>query len=121
MAVIKRQDVPTPVLPKETVEVEALGGEVVVRGLLLTEYLDLQASVVAAAPKKSLDGESERSGVHAVLPVLLAMTVLDADEKPVFTQQQWQVFGAKHANQAIALFNVAWRISGFSQADTAKN
>jgi hypothetical protein len=117
MAVIKRQDVPDPVLPKETVEVEALGGEVVVRGLLLTEYLDLKASIAAAAKGSVAD----RSGVHAVLPVLLAITVLDADEQPVFTQQEWQVFGAKHASQAIALFNVAWELSGFNQAAAVKN
>lgn len=103
-------------LPKETVEVAALGGEVVVRGLRLSEYLSMQARIVAATTDKTT-----QDGIHSVLPVLLALCVLDADGLPLFTEEQWQIFGAKEAPQAVALFNVAWRLSGFAQADTAKN
>lgn len=120
MAVIKRAEVAEPVLPKQTVEVQALGGDVVVRGLLLTEYLALQERMAELA-RAAKAGEGGVDGVRAVLPVLLAIAVLDADDQPVFTEAQWQVFGAKHTNQAISLFNVAWDLSGFNQAATAKN
>ena len=39
MAVLKKSEIPVPDLPKEVVEVPELGGEVVVRGLLLRDRL----------------------------------------------------------------------------------
>lgn len=116
MAVIKRGEIAAPVVPKETVPVPALDGDVVVRGLLLSERLAVQDQI--AKLRKSAD---DKSSVHAILPVLLAICVLDADSLPVFTQDQWQAFGAKHAGQAVDLFNTAWRLSGFSTADETKN
>ena len=117
MTVIKRGEVPAPVLPKETVEVEALGGEVVVRGMLLTERLAVQKRITSLR-KAEANGLDD---VHAILPVMLALCVLDADGLPVFTQDQWQTFGAEHAGQAVALFNTAWRLSGFDTEAEAKN
>lgn len=130
MAVVKRANVAEPTLPRETVEVEALGGEVVVRGLLLTERLDLEARIVhhAKAAKAAREaaggtdaGAAPAAGVHEVMPMLLHMAVLDADGLQLWSAEQWQQFGGKHAGQALALFNVAWRLAGFSQADNAKN
>lgn len=117
MAVIKRDTLPTPTVPKETLAVEALGGEVVVRGLLLSERMQVQRQIVTL---RKADAGDE-GAVHAILPVLLALCVLDADGLPVFTQDQWQAFGARHADQAVELFNAAWRLSGFSTAEEAKN
>lgn len=116
MAVLKRGEVAEPVLPKETVEVPSLGGELVVRGLLLSEKLAVESRIVATAQDKGA-----ADGVHAILPVLLALCVVDADGLPFWTEGQWQIFGASQAKEAIALFNVAWRLSGFAQAETAKN
>ena len=117
MAVIKRGEVAAPVLPKETIEAPALGGEVVVRGLLLSERLAIQKRITTLS-KQQADGAGD---VHAILPVLLAICVLDADGFPVFDHDQWQAFGASHASQAIALFNAAWRLSGFDVEAEAKN
>ena len=116
MAVLKRCDIAEPVLPKETVEVTALGGEVVVRGLLLSEQLHIHARILAATTDKTTP-----DGVHSMLPVLLARCVLDADGACLFTEEQWQIFGAKESAQAVSLFNVAWRLSGLAEADTEKN
>lgn len=118
MAVIKRANVEAPTLPKETVDVAALDGEVVVRGLLLTERLAVEARIVALRSAPHVDGAAP--DVNAILPVVLAICVLDADDLPLWTEQQWQVFGIKHQGQALALFNVAWRLSGFAQAQDAK-
>lgn len=113
MAVVNRSSVAAPTLPKETVEVAALDGEVIVRGLLLTERLDIEARIVKL--------RQAAEGVNGVLPPVLALCVLDAEEQPLWTEQQWQIFGVKHQGQALALFNVAWRLSGFAQAQDAKN
>ena len=117
MAVIQRGALPKPTVPKETITVDALGGEVVVRGLLLSERMAVQRQIVTL--RKTQD--SDEGAVHSILPVLLALCVIDADGLPVFSQDDWQAFGSRHADQAVALFNTAWLLSGFSQADDAKN
>jgi hypothetical protein len=126
MAVINRASLAPPTLPRETVEVEALGGDVVVRGLLLTERMKLESRMTQAAqeareaaPKGAADNLD--AGVAAVLPMLLAATVLDADSNPLWTTDEWQIFGGKHPQQAVALFNVAWRLAGLDRADNEKN
>lgn len=123
MAVIKRGNVAEPTLPKETVEVEAIGGEVVVRGLLLSERQELEDLMVRLAKAKREASESggEAPGMSTIMPRLLHLAVLDADGLQLWSEQQWQVFGGKHHGQASALFLVAWRLAGFAQADNAKN
>lgn len=117
MTVIKRAEAPTPTLPKETTPVEALGGDVVVRGLLLSERMALQAKLSAVRKADTLD----QSEVYTILPLLLSLCVLDADGLPIYTQPEWEAFGARHTNQALAVFAVAWRLCGFDEADTKKN
>ena len=95
---------------------ESLGGDLIVRGLLLTERLAVHSKIMAI--QKEVAG---KGGVNALLPVLLALCVTDADGLPLWTEDQWQVFGAKHQNEAIVLFNTAWRLSGFNQAEEEKN
>ena len=116
MAALKRASVAAPVLPKEAVAVASLGGDLIVRGLLLTERLSVQSKITALQQDAGSAG-----GVHALLPMLLALCVLDADGVPLWTQDQWQAFGAQQQNEAIALFNAAWRLSGFNQAEEEKN
>ena len=47
MTVVTKAGIASPVLPKQSVEVEPLGGEVVVRGLLLVELLGVQQRIAA--------------------------------------------------------------------------
>lgn len=127
MAVVDRNAVAAPVLPKETVEVEALGGEVVVRGLLLTERLALEARIASAREQliKAQSSGNATVGVQTVgeiaVPALLTACVLDVHGEPLWTEAQWQAFGCRHQGQALALFNVAWRLSGFAREDVEKN
>lgn len=109
MALLKKANIAAPVLPKETVAVEELGGEVVVRGLLLSERLALYA------------GANDEGRVFAQIPALLAQTVVDADNAPVFNVEQWEAFGSKHVDAAMRLFGVAKRLSGLDAEAAAKN
>lgn len=109
MALLKKSQITSPVLPKETVDVAELGGEVVVRGLLLSERLALYANAGG-------DGR-----VFAQIPALLAQTVVDADGETVFDAAQWEAFGARHMDAALRLFGVAKRLSGLDAEAAAKN
>lgn len=117
MSVVNRASVPAPTLPKEAVTVEALGGDVVVRGMLLTQRLALQARMRhlrASAPEGT-------DPAIAIVPELLAQAVVDDAGEPVFSTAQWELFGAQHQAQALGLFNTAMRLSGFDAEATAKN
>ena len=51
--------------------------------------------------------------------VLLALSVVLDDGLPVYSPAQWAAFGAKHAEDATALFQAAARLSG-QDAETEK-
>lgn len=105
---LKKAEIKPPVLPKEAVEVAELGGEVVVRGLLLRERLALFDAA----------NGSERYG-H--LSAVLAASVIDGDGEPIYTAQEWEEFGAVHFEAALKLFNVARRLSGLDAEERKKN
>lgn len=123
MALVKRNAVDAPTLRKETVDVPEIGGEVIVRAMLLGERLEIfQEQSRLATPR---DGESEedaheRAGRQLIAPTL-ACTVLDADSKPLWTAAQWDVFGSQHAARALHLFRSVMRLSGGSVEDARKN
>lgn len=109
MALLKKSQIASPVLPREAVDVAELGGEVVIRGLLFSERLALFSRV-------GNDGKA-----FAEIPQLLALTVLDVDSAPVFTAEQWEAFGAKHMETMLHLFGIAKRLSGLDAEAAAKN
>lgn len=109
MALLNKSQIASPVLPRETVDVPALGGEVVVRGLLFSERLALFARV-------DKDGKA-----FAEIPELLALTVLDGEGAAVFTAAEWEAFGAQHMEALLGLFAVAKRLSGLDAEAAAKN
>lgn len=104
---LDRTAVKKPTLPKEAVEVGSLGGEVVVRGMLLSERMELFAS----PEEKQFERITE----------ILAKCVLAADGKPLFTFDDWQIFGAANVEDALKLFNVARRLSGLGGAAEKKD
>jgi hypothetical protein len=106
MALLNKSQIPTPVLPQETIDIPELGGEVIVRGLLLRDRLTLY-----------LDSENG----HANLSKLLAATVRAGDGLQVFTQDEWEVFGSTHFEAVVALFAVARRLSGLDAEVAEKN
>lgn len=99
MALLNKKDITAPVMPEKAVEVPELGGEVAVRGLLLSERLAL------------LDQGAELERFDRVARVL-ACAVRDAFGEPLFTVQQWEAFGARHFAAALRLFQEALRLSG---------
>ncbi len=123
MALLKRTEVKTPTLRKETVTVAALGGDVVVRGLLLSELIELRQLVQAQktpAVGETPEQAAGRAGAKACA-VTLAKTVCLADGEPLYSVHEWEVFGAQHPGEAIDLFGVSQRLSGQVAEAVEKN
>lgn len=111
---LDRSQITLPVLPKEAVPVEELGGEVVVRGMLLSQRL--ANDTLNRTLRQPREGESEeqaraRAG-SVVIPRVLSQCVVDGSDAPLMTQEEWDVFGAAHDSAVYRLFNVAMRLSG---------
>ena len=105
---LKKSEIKPPVLPKETHEVPELGGEIIVRGLLLSERLSLFAEA----------REGER---FSHISRLLACVVVDAEGKPVFTAEEWEQFGSANFEAALRVFEIARRLSGLDAEAREKN
>lgn len=106
---LKKANVTVPTLPKEAVDIAALGGEVVVRGLKLSERLALWGS--------AREGEAR----YAQIADLLAVAVEDAEGKPLLTADEWDALGGTHMEQVLAVFDVARRLSGLDIEVAEKN
>lgn len=98
MAALKKAAITAPRAPAEAVQVDALGGEVIVRGLMLSDRLRIVVG----------NGED---GFGQVARILHA-TVVDADGERIFTVDEWEAFGARHFDDAWNLFGIAQRLSG---------
>lgn len=85
----------------------SLGFEVIVRQMRLSEKLDLT--------RKQISGEVESSDLVKVL----VSTVLLDDLKPLFTFEEWEIFGADHNDDFKLLLEKAFRLSGLG-ADAPK-
>lgn len=123
MALIERSQIKAPSLPRETVEVSALGGEVIVRGLLLSERLELSGfhnRLADPLPGESEDQARSRAGGQ-IVAFTLARAVVLADSQPVFTQAEWDTFGAEHPDAVLDLFSRARVLGGQDGAENAKN
>lgn len=100
-----------PVLPEsQVVPVPELGGDVVVRPLLLSDRLALAAQRV--------DGHAKD---FAHFAGLLAMSVVDANNEPLFTRDEWEVWGARHYAATLKIWDVAYELSGLGQESAEKN
>lgn len=110
---IKKSDVKAPSLPEELVEVPELGGEVLVRGLGLAGRMALSQEF------KSTYGPTARSFGH--LAPLLAASVLDADDEPLYTAAEWEAWGSTNYVAALRLWDIAWRLSDLDGKEAAKN
>jgi hypothetical protein len=120
---LDRNQIKLPVLPRETVQVDSLGGEVIVRGLLLSERM--RNDRLNEFARQPLDGETEddaraRAG-SLVVPRVLAQTVIDADGQPLMNATEWDQFGSVNRSDVFHLFNTAMRLSGQDQAAIEKN
>ena len=109
MTIIKRDQVTPPALRKETVTVEPLGGDVVVRELTLTERLALR------------DDEADSNGGTKRMLQLVSFAVVDADGASLFTPAEWNAFGAQNGAIVNDLFGKAMTLSGFDGEANRKN
>lgn len=115
---ITAANAPAPELASEDIDCPPLGGSVKVRALWLSQRLAIEGRIARLRTKFPDDPDA---AVYAVIPELLAITVVDAKDQPVYSSQRWEIFGANHTAMALELFNTAWRLSGMSGADTKKN
>lgn len=107
---LRRNQVPEIRVPKEAVKLESMGGDVVVYGLRLSDKLRFAAWDV------------ERDGPrHRQMAALLAVAVRDGAGEPIWTEDDWDVWGGQNMADAVQLFRVAERLSGLDEAQAEKN
>jgi hypothetical protein len=105
---ITKADIPESAWPHDIEHtVKPLGGEVIVRSLLLWERLQYI--------------HERNGGDYQHISRLLAVAVMDANREPLMSAQDWERFGAAHYEAMLELFDVAWRQSGFATEDAEKN
>lgn len=112
-----------PVTPKETAPLPSQGGDVVLRALELDELLTMSA--LQRQLREPGDGEEQetahaRAGA-AIVAKTLALTVLLADGRPLWTEAQWKSHGAKHAHECMSLYNQVNQLSAQDVEAAAKN
>lgn len=122
MDLVKRAALPQVELRTERVTVESLGGDVIVRGVMLADTLRLaQLRARAARP---LEGETDddaqlRAGAEYAAQVL-ALQVVDGDGEPLMPATQWSIWGGGNAGEFNRLYDAAARLRG-EAGDTEKN
>ena len=127
MAFIKSDALAPPELATETVAVEALGGDVRVRSMSLSERLAMEQRLARMRRQAAADGGADGAGAEdigwlSIVPEVLALCVLDGDNRPVFSRARWEQFGGSQLPDCVRLFNIAWRLSGLGgESDDAKN
>lgn len=122
MVTIARDAIEPVALPTRVVDVPAIGGAVLVRGMDMPQLLSFTAARRrAVAP---LEGETEQqSGERAsgeLVPLLLHTSVVLDDGLPVYTAAQWAIFGTQHPQAALELWQVAIGLSGQDAAAEKK-
>lgn len=101
---ILKADVKAPVLPQERLHLVPELGEVIIRPLLLSERLGLWRRSVAYG---YTDPYTYTAG-------LLACAVVDANHEPIFSVEEWEIWGALNMRSALQLFEQAWALSGLN-------
>lgn len=111
MALLKK-DVPAPMLPDQrVVSVPELGGEVIVRPLLLSDRL--------ALAREARVNDKPKDFGH--IASLLTHAVVDAEGEQLFTTAQWEAWGSLHMLAALSLWDAAWSMSGLDTDAAEKN
>jgi hypothetical protein len=95
-----------PVVRKETVPAESLGGEVIVRQLTLSEMLALGT--------RAREGASQDDEIAQVL----AWCAIDPKGDALMTLDEWQAWGAGNLGEAFKLYEVAIRLTGLEKKTT---
>lgn len=107
-------------LPFEDVDVQEWGGTVRVAGLTGKAASDFSAKLVSVDSK----GKVTNLNMDNFLAELLALTIVDENMQPMFTQADVEGLGKKSAAVLKRLGDVASRLSGLSESalkDAEKN
>lgn len=108
---LKKSEVPAPPqLKEQTVPVPELGGEVLVRGLLLKDRLSLSLA----------DGYGRMA---SMLASCVCVAGEDGAMVALFTEQEWERWGAIGSNYSAAMkmWDVARGLSDIGGVEAAKN
>lgn len=116
MALLTSADVVRPVLAREEVPAPFLGGDVCVRGLLQSEKVSLSRLMAGFSDSLTTD---ER--LSLLVPHMLAMAVVGADDKPLLDAPAWDAYMGRHKQAAIELFNKAYTLADFGGEQAEKN
>ena len=98
---LKRGEVPEPMVPGEAFTVPSLGGDVKVTALALPAYLEI---VTAEFP-----GRFDRA------LAMLAASIQDADGKQFWSVTQWSAFSARYRTDAMLLIEAVNRVNGVGE------
>lgn len=123
MTALTRAGVQPADLPTETVPAPALGGDVIVRGLTLTDRLAVAQTLAPAYAQQEGEADTDaraRVGAASVAQYLARAVVLD-DGQPLYTAPEWEHVGGKHIDTVMALYAVVKRLSGLDAEAVQKN
>ncbi len=106
---LRKSELPAPApVAEERVTVPELGGEVLVRGLLLRDRISLSL----------IDG-------YERMAAMLAQSVFVQDDAgkptPLYNAEQWEHWGARHYASALNLWDVSRRLSDLNGETATKN
>lgn len=104
--VVEKKDIARPVRRAETVATEDLG-EVVVRQVTLSAYLDIVRRNLA--------------GGEMPIAAMLADCVVDAAGEPIFSEPEWEVWGARHLKTMWVLYDKVRALSNLDPEAAEKN
>jgi len=124
MAALSRDQVKVPQLPEEEVPFPALGGNLLVRGLLMSRRLANDRLHLAC--RKQLEGETEdqahaRAGAQIVARLLHHAVVDPSTGEPLMSEVEWDHLGGTHRAEVFHVFNVAMRLNGDDVEFATKN
>jgi|694.fasta_scaffold21319_4 hypothetical protein len=117
---ISREAIAPVVLPEEQVDVPEIGGTVLVRGMDMPRLARFDATrrrYSEAQPGEAEEDAAQRAALE-VLPLVLHLCVLAADEQPVYSAAQWAAFVQLHQEAGLRLADCALRLTGL---DAPKN
>ena len=104
-------------LPMELVEVPEWKGAVWVRTLGGTERDHFEATLLPKTGKRGQRTQSQSDAVQNIRARLFALVVCNDAGEPMFTPKDVMALGRKSAKALDRVFEVAQRLSGFSEED----
>lgn len=104
MAVLNRSEIRPPVQRKEAVPVPALGGDVVVRQLTLSQLVEVKNDQRAS-----------------FIVRLLSMSVVDGEGEAIFDVDQWDIWCAQNGGDGRPLIDKALQLNGLDLENRSKN